>query len=244
MNHIKAFFREKGLYLICLALVFAATAAGILALRSVVNNLAGLTTRNGQQALQEDDTWDQPDTTVTNPASDVPEPTSTPSAAPSAPASSSGAPSGSAAASPAPAAAAVPSASDAGSSALWRSDPLVEFSGNELVYNETLADWRTHNGVDYAAQPGEKVTPVCAGKVTAVTQDALWGGVVEITDADGAVWRYCGLTDLQVKAGAEVTAGDALGTVGELPAEAHVKPHIHLECLKEGVYQCPVVTKK
>ncbi len=43
MNHIKAFFKEKGLYLFCLALVFAATAAGILALRSVVNNMSELT---------------------------------------------------------------------------------------------------------------------------------------------------------------------------------------------------------
>ena len=34
MNHIKQFFREKGLYLFCLAMVFAATAAGILALRN------------------------------------------------------------------------------------------------------------------------------------------------------------------------------------------------------------------
>ena len=37
MNHIKQFFREKGLYLFCLAMVFAATAAGILALRTVVS---------------------------------------------------------------------------------------------------------------------------------------------------------------------------------------------------------------
>ena len=40
MNHIKQFFREKGLYLFCLAMVFAATAAGILALRTVVSNVA------------------------------------------------------------------------------------------------------------------------------------------------------------------------------------------------------------
>lgn len=238
MNHIKAFFREKGLYLICLALVFAATAAGILALRSVVNNLAGITR---QQDLQEDSTWDQPDTTVTNPASDVPEPTSAPSAAPSAPASSSGAQSGSSAASSAQAAAAAPSASPAGSSALWQTKPLAEFSGNELVYNETLADWRTHNGADYAADPGDEVTPVCAGKVTTVDQDALWGGVVEITDADGGVWRYCGLTNVKVKAGESITAADTLGAVGSIPAEAHVEPHMHLEYLKEDKYQDPAV---
>ena len=39
MNHIKQFFKEKGLYLFCLAMVFAATAAGILALRSIVGNV-------------------------------------------------------------------------------------------------------------------------------------------------------------------------------------------------------------
>ena len=43
MNHIKQFFKEKGLYLFCLAMVFAATAAGILALRTIVNNVADLT---------------------------------------------------------------------------------------------------------------------------------------------------------------------------------------------------------
>lgn len=43
MNHIKQFFKEKGLYLFCLAMVFAATAAGILALRSIVGNVADLT---------------------------------------------------------------------------------------------------------------------------------------------------------------------------------------------------------
>ena len=54
MNHIKAFFKEKGLYLFCLALVFAATAAGILALRSVVNNMSELTQLR-KDALQERD---------------------------------------------------------------------------------------------------------------------------------------------------------------------------------------------
>ena len=61
MNHIKQFFREKGLYLFCLAMVFAATAAGILALRTVVSNVADLT-RTRKEALQNDSAWTQPDT--------------------------------------------------------------------------------------------------------------------------------------------------------------------------------------
>ena len=160
MNHIKSFFKEKGLYLFCLALVFAATAAGILALRSVVNNMSELTQLR-KDALQEDSTWTQPDTTVNKPATDVPEPTAAPSQTPSASSSSSGAQSESAAASAKPGATAAPSAQPAASSAFWQQEPLTAFSGEELVYNETMGDWRTHNGADYAVQAGEEVTPVC-----------------------------------------------------------------------------------
>ena len=73
MNHIKQFFREKGLYLFCLAMVFAATAAGILALRTVVSNVADLT-RTRKEALQNDSAWTQPDTAIDKPAQDVPKP--------------------------------------------------------------------------------------------------------------------------------------------------------------------------
>ncbi len=66
MNHIKQFFKEKGLYLFCLAMVFAATAAGILALRSIVGNVADLT-RLRKEALQDDTTWTQPDTAIDKP---------------------------------------------------------------------------------------------------------------------------------------------------------------------------------
>ncbi len=79
MNHIKQFFREKGLYLFCLAMVFAATAAGILALRTVVSNVADLT-RTRKEALQNDSAWTQPDTAIDKPAQDVPKPTTTPAA--------------------------------------------------------------------------------------------------------------------------------------------------------------------
>ena len=238
MNHIKSFFKEKGLYLFCLALVFAATAAGILALRSVVNNMSELTQLR-KDALQEDSQWTQPDTTVNNPATDVPEPTAAPSAAPSASSSSSGAQSDSAAASAGPAATAAPSAQPAASSAYWQEKPIAEFSGEELVYSETLGDWRTHNGADYAVKAGEEITPVCGGTVTAVTEDALWGTVVEITDEDEVLWRYCGLTDPAVNPGEGVTTATTLGKAGEIPAESKTAVHVHLERLKEDAYQDP-----
>ena len=189
MNHIKQFFKEKGLYLFCLAMVFAATAAGILALRSIVGNVADLT-RLRKEALQDDTTWTQPDTAIDKPAQDVPK-------------------------------------------------PLAAFSGDELVYSATLGDWRTHNGADYAAPAGESVYPAKAGKVDSVTEDALWGYVVEITDKNGVTWRYCGLTDTEVKAGDSVTTATAIGKAGSVPAEASGEAHLHLECIKDGAYLDP-----
>ena len=63
MNHIKQFFKEKGLYLFCLAMVFAATAAGILALRSIVGNVADLT-RIRKEALQDGHSRMRPSTSL------------------------------------------------------------------------------------------------------------------------------------------------------------------------------------
>ena len=229
MNHIKQFFKEKGLYLFCLAMVFAATAAGILALRTIVGNVADLT-RIRKEALQDDSAWTQPDTAIDKPAQDVPKPTATPKASEE-PASSSVAES-------APEVTAAPSVQTTGPN-LWETKPIAEFSGNELVYSATLGDWRTHNGADYAAPAGESIRPAKAGKVDSVTEDALWGHVVEIADANGIVWRYCGLDTPAVKAGDAVTTATVLGAAGGIPAESSGDAHIHLECVKDGAYLDP-----
>ena len=82
MNSIKAFLKAKGLYLVCLALVFAATITGIAAIRSVVRGVEDLT-RIQKQALEEGtDVWDSPDAAVNQPAQDVPVATAQPSPAP------------------------------------------------------------------------------------------------------------------------------------------------------------------
>lgn len=231
MDHIKQFFKEKGLYLFCLAMVFAATAAGILALRTVVNNVADLT-RTRKEALQDDSAWTQPDTAIDKPAQDVPEPTQTSRVTekPTATAAPE--------VTQAPAAETAPPA-PAAKPGIWDAKPQAAFSGDELVYSATLGDWRTHNGADYAAPAGESIYPAKAGKVASVTEDALWGSVVEITDAEGITWRYCGLTEPTIKAGDSVTPGTELGTAGQIPAETSGENHLHLECVRDGAYLDP-----
>ena len=83
------------------------------------------------------------------------------------------------------------------------------------------------------------MTAAKAGKVVSVSEDALWGGVVEVEDANGVTWRYCGVAAPAVKAGDSVTAAAALGTAGTIPAETSGDAHIHLECVKDGAYLDP-----
>lgn len=226
---MKAFFKEKGLYLFCLALVFAATVTGIVAIRSVVRNVADLTQAR-KDALEEESTWNSPDAAINNPVTDLPQSTSTPSAPPSESASSSGAASQSAEASAEAGASAAPSAQQAALPKLpTDSEPINPFSGDELVYSETLGDWRTHDGADYAVTLGEAVPAVKAGTVLAVYEDALWGQVVEIADKGGALWKYCGLTDVSVKVDDAVQTGDTLGKAAVIPAESLLDSHLHLE---------------
>ena len=110
---------------------------------------------------------------------------------------------------------------------------LNAFSGDELVYNKTLGDWRTHNGVDYACTQGAAVAAPVEGKVVSAGAEGNWGTVVVLEDAAGRSWRLCGVADPDVKAGDTVTAGQKLGTVGTVGCECAEESHIHVE-VKQG----------
>ncbi len=112
------------------------------------------------------------------------------------------------------------------------------FSGDELVYNETLADWRTHNGVDYACALGSEVVAPVTGTVAAVGEQGNWGSALELTDAEGRTWRLYGVVStLQVDD--TVTCGQVVGKVASITCEAALGSHVHLEVEKDGVYQDP-----
>ena len=116
---------------------------------------------------------------------------------------------------------------------------LNAFSGDELVYNKTLGDWRTHNGVDYACTQGAAVAAPVAGKVVSAGAEGNWGTVVVLEDAAGRLWRLCGVADPAVKAGDTVTAGQKLGTVGTVGCECAEESHIHVEVKQGEAYLDP-----
>lgn len=246
---MKSFFKEKGLYLFCLALVLAATVSGVLALRTVVRGVQELT-QSRQDPAREDAVWSEPGAIVQEPVTGLPE--SAPAAAQDRAgegAASAGSPAASSGSGEDPASsdAAQSTAGSAGPSAapaLPRTlptdkAPLAEFSGDELVYNETLGDWRTHNGADYAVTAGGDVPAAAAGRVTSVYEDPLWGWVVQVADRGGTVWRYCGLAEAAVAQDDTVARGDTLGVVGTIAGESRLGPHFHLETQKDEAWLDP-----
>ncbi len=227
MDSLKTFLKEKGLYLVCLGLILAATVASIWAIRNVMRGVDQL----DAQKQREESAWQQPDAAVNNPASDVPQTTPQPSAVPPSSSSQQQASSPSAAGQSDSGTSAASSALPAASYGLpVNGEVLLAFSGDDLIYNETLGDWRTHNGTDYACVSGGSILASAAGTVTAAYSDALWGGVVEVTDAEGRVWKYCGVSDAAVEQGDTVATGALLGRPGAIPTESGAL-HLHLECI-------------
>lgn len=66
-----------------------------------------------------------------------------------------------------------------------KGEVLMAFSVDQLVYSPTLADWRTHDGVDISAAPGSTVLAATSGTVASVEDDPMMGTTVTI-DHEGA----------------------------------------------------------
>ncbi len=116
---------------------------------------------------------------------------------------------------------------------------ITPFSGDELVYNRTLEDYRTHNGIDISSSKDNAVYAGKAGEVLNVYTDGLLGVVIEI-DHGEFVARYCGLNEKTfVQKGDTVTKGQTIGSVNEVPMELSDESHLHLEILVDSVYVNP-----
>ena len=115
-------------------------------------------------------------------------------------------------------------------------DVLMAFSMEELTYNPTLEDWRTHDGVDIAAASGATVLAACNGCVLAVEDDALMGTTVILEHDGGYQTTYANLqSNPPVVAGDFVSAGQIIGAVGSsAAAESAQAPHLHFAVTKDG----------
>ena len=108
-------------------------------------------------------------------------------------------------------------------------ETITDHSVDRLCYNPTTRDWRTHAGIDIAAQEG---TPVCAaadGVVYTTYRDDLLGTTVVIRHDGGYLTTYANLSaETAVTPGQTVTLGQTIGYVGSSAiVETALGDHLH-----------------
>ena len=113
---------------------------------------------------------------------------------------------------------------------------LQDHAMDRLIYQETTRDWRVHNGVDLAAEPGQDVKAARAGTVTAVYADEYYGTTVVLEHENGYTSHYCNLAETTlVAAGDRVSAGQTIGTIGATALiESASESHLHFEVYQNG----------
>ena len=130
--------------------------------------------------------------------------------------------------------------------ALQTTSPVVGqevfgYSMEALSYNQTTRDWRTHNGVDIAAEAGTEVVAAADGEVYTTYEDESLGYTVVIRHEGGYTTHYSSLgEDLRVQAGDRVEMGQVIGTVGSTAlVETVLGPHVHFSVTHQDVPMDP-----
>ena len=105
---------------------------------------------------------------------------------------------------------------------------LRSFSGDTLIQDETMGDWR--------------VTAIGDGTVTAVFYDDLTGYCLTLDHGNGVISTLRGLMkNATVEEGDTVKMGDLVGGGGStMTTESAMAPHIHLEVTRDGAFIDPM----
>lgn len=110
------------------------------------------------------------------------------------------------------------------------------WSMTALVYNRTMRDWRTHDGIDIAAELGTQVRAAADGVVEEVYSDDLYGTTVIIAHSGGLKSIYSNLAATPtVNVGDAVAAGSVIGSVGDTAlCETGEVTHLHFAMSLDG----------
>jgi len=112
----------------------------------------------------------------------------------------------------------------------------VPYSVTALLYDGTMKDWRTHDGVDICAELGTQVLAMASGVVERVYTDDLYGVTVVIDHNNGVKSSYSNLAGTPtVYEGDGVTVGEVIGAVGDTAlVETGEVTHLHLSVTCDG----------
>ena len=122
---------------------------------------------------------------------------------------------------------------------IWPVSGTVEngYSMTALVFDRTMQDWRTHDGLDIAADLGAQVRAAANGKVTNVYFDERLGTTVVISHNGGLESVYANLAGTPaVATGDQVGVGQVIGAVGDTALyEVGEVCHLHFAMALDGV---------
>lgn len=97
---------------------------------------------------------------------------------------------------------------------------------------------RFHDGLDIAANHGNRVYAYTDGKVVQAGWNGGYGNCILIDHGNGLKTRYAHLSKINVRVGQRVQTGEAIGTVGSTGNSTG--PHLHFEVIKWGRTQNPL----
>ncbi|WP_328755409.1 M23 family metallopeptidase [Geomonas propionica] len=106
-------------------------------------------------------------------------------------------------------------------------------SGYGMRHDPIDGHQRHHNGVDIAVPTGTSVKAIAAGRVIESAAHGGYGNLVTIQHADGMVSMYGHNSQLEVRVGDQVEAGQTVALSGSTGRSTG--PHVHFELWKKGV---------
>lgn len=95
----------------------------------------------------------------------------------------------------------------------------------------------THTGLDIAAVKGTPIKVIADGKVTFAERNGAYGNLVKVDHGNGVETWYAHTSQMYVKIGQQVKAGDVIATVGSTGNSTG--PHLHLEIRIDGKHVNP-----
>lgn len=111
-------------------------------------------------------------------------------------------------------------------------------------YDDTLKDYRFHDGVDMPLSLGELVFCALDGEISQITEDDYYGQSVTITHDEHIVTKYYGI-ESDLAEGVSLKAGEVVGQIVASPLfETEQIPHLHFEVWIDGKRVDPLLYLK
>lgn len=112
------------------------------------------------------------------------------------------------------------------------------------VWSDTMADYRTHCGMDIAAQMGASVCAAADGVIAQIWEDPMMGQCISVKHKGDAMTIYRNLSKVipvGIEEGVEVRAGQLIANIGESAMiEIAEVPHLHFELMVGDEYADPL----